>query len=156
MSDEPLRSTEIDALMRALSPDDPSHPVIEPTTTVMPATGAAEGAAGPGIAGNDHAGNDHAGNDGSNDDDTSPSATPRKRKKSSALTEWVIVIAVVVSAALMVGPSLLQQFAVSGYSMINSTTATGSWSTSSAIASTTRGVETWWCSRPSRAPASAS
>jgi len=120
MSDEPLRSTEIDALMRALSPDDPSHPVIEPTTTVMPATGAAEGAAGPGVAGNDHAGNDHAGNDGSNDDDdTSPSATPRKRKKSSALTEWVIVIAVAVSAALMVRAFVLQQFAVSGYSMIN-------------------------------------
>ena len=77
----------------------------------MPATGAAEGSG-------DASGRD-GNNDGSSDDDTSPSATPRKRKKSNAFTEWVIVIFVAVSAALMVRAFVLQQFAVSGYSMIN-------------------------------------
>lgn len=51
--------------------------------------------------------------------DPSPTPAPLKRKRHNALTEWIIVIAVAVSAALMVRAFVLQQFAVSGYSMIN-------------------------------------
>ena len=95
MSDHPPRSTEIDTLLTELSPDDPGHPVQDPA-----AGGAGGGADGP-------------------DDDTSPSPLPKKRKRGNALTEWLVVVAVAVGAALMVRAFVLQQFAVSGYSMIS-------------------------------------
>jgi len=86
MSDEQFRSTEIDALMQELSPDQPGHPVD---------TLAHEG-------------------DGV---DVTPVAPTRSRKKGSAFTEWFVVIAVAISAALLVRSFVLQQFAVSGHSM---------------------------------------
>ncbi|HQY14138.1 MAG TPA: signal peptidase I [Ilumatobacteraceae bacterium] len=98
MSDHPPRSTEIDTLLTELSPDDPGHPVQDPASG--DAGGAGGGADGP-------------------DDDTSPSPLPKKRKRGNALTEWLVVVAVAVGAALMVRAFVLQQFAVSGYSMIS-------------------------------------
>ncbi|MGB8862148.1 MAG: signal peptidase I [Ilumatobacteraceae bacterium] len=106
MPDEPKRSTEIDALMKVLSPDDPTtHYGDEPTGPVPLAGSASRG----GVDGFDAM---------DDDDDTSPAASPRKPKKANAWTEWFIVIFVAVSAALMVRAFVLQQFAVSGYSMI--------------------------------------
>jgi signal peptidase I len=106
MSDEPRRSTEIDALMKVLSPDDPTtHYGDEPKPSAGPVGGdptrpeqilPAE-----------------------EEDDTAPAPAPRKRKKGNAWTEWFVVVAVAISAALMVRAFVLQQFAVSGYSMIN-------------------------------------
>ena len=48
-----------------------------------------------------------------------PAPAPRKKKHGNAFTEWIIVIGVAVSAALLVRAFVLQQFAVSGYSMIS-------------------------------------
>lgn len=90
MSDEQFRSTEIDALMKDLSPDDPGHPVVD--TLEAPA--------------DDADGSDHT-----------PIAPPKARKKGSVLTEWFVVIAVAITAALLVRSFVLQQFAVSGHSM---------------------------------------
>lgn len=50
-------------------------------------------------------------------DDTPTGAPPAKRKKGSVWSEWVIVIVVAISAALLVRAFVLQQFAVSGHSM---------------------------------------
>ncbi len=97
--DEPRRSTQIDALMNQLSPDDPGHPVQEPATPT-------DGGGGPPV---------HA----TANDYTAPAPAPRKRKRGNALTEWIIVIGVAVSAALLVRAFVLQQFKVDGYSMIN-------------------------------------
>lgn len=106
MSDEPRRSTQIDALMKDVSPDDPGHMLEE---------------AAPPVAGGGGGGGSNSGSpaDTAPDDDTAPSPAPRKRKRGNALTEWIIVIGVAVSAALLVRAFVLQQFAVSGYSMIN-------------------------------------
>lgn len=46
-------------------------------------------------------------------------AVPTARRRRRAFTEWIIVIAVAVSAALLVRTFVLQQFAVSGTSMIS-------------------------------------
>ena len=90
MSDEPLRSTAIDALMQGRSPGDPGHRV----ETLE-----------PGFIDED-------------EDDTSPEpAPPGTRTKRNAWTEWFIVITVAVTAALIVRAFVLQQFAVSGHSM---------------------------------------
>lgn len=89
MSDEQFRSTEIDALMKQLSPDDPAYAV----DTLEPDSGGVSGA-----------------------DDT-PAAPAKARKKGNVFTEWFIVIAVAISAALLVRSFVLQQFAVSGHSM---------------------------------------
>ena len=105
MSDEPRRSTQIDALMNDLSPDDPGHP-LEDVAPPIAAGGGVSDNGPPAVTKPD-------------DDDTAPAPSPRKRKRGNALTEWVIVIGVAVSAALLVRAFVLQQFAVSGYSMIN-------------------------------------
>jgi signal peptidase I len=97
MSDEQFRSTEIDALMKDLSPDDPGHPVDPPGPPRPPSDGADDA---------DDAGDDHT-----------PIAPPKARKKGSVLTEWFVVIAVAITAALLVRSFVLQQFAVSGHSM---------------------------------------
>lgn len=52
-------------------------------------------------------------------DGATPAPAPRKKKRVNAFTEWVIVVGVAVSAALLVRAFVLQQFAVSGYSMIS-------------------------------------
>ncbi len=108
MSDEPRRSTQIDALMKDLSPDDPGHPLEE----------AAPPIAGGGVGGG---GSDNGppADMTPDDDDTAPAPAPRRRKRGNAFSEWIIVIGVAVSAALLVRAFVLQQFAVSGYSMIN-------------------------------------
>jgi signal peptidase I len=98
MSDEPVRSTQIDDLLHGLSPDDPGH---------MPEVAAGGNGNVPPVAPMDD-----------DEDDTSPAPAPRRRKRGNALTEWIIVIGVAVSAALLVRAFVLQQFAVSGYSMI--------------------------------------
>lgn len=100
MSDEPRRSTQIDALMKELSPDDPGHPLAQP---------------GEAVAG----GGDEAPPAEVSADEAAPAPAPRKKKRGNAFTEWVIVIGVAVSAALLVRAFVLQQFAVSGYSMIS-------------------------------------
>ncbi len=105
MSDEPRRSTQIDALMKDLSPEDPGHPLEQAAPPV--ASGGGGGVNGPpGVTAPDN-------------DNMAPAHAPRKRKRGNALTEWLIVIVVAVSAALLVRAFVLQQFAVSGYSMIN-------------------------------------
>jgi len=101
--DEPRRSTQIDALMNDLSPDDPGHPLEEPGSPVAGGSGDGGPAAGTALS----------------DDDTAPAPAPRRKKRGNAFTEWVIVICVAVGAALLVRAFVLQQFAVSGYSMIN-------------------------------------
>jgi signal peptidase I len=53
------------------------------------------------------------------ENDPAPPAAPAKRKKGNAISEWIVVVAVAVSAAMMVRAFVLQQFAVSGYSMIS-------------------------------------
>ena len=103
MSDEPRRSTQIDALMKERSPDDPDYPIEQPAA---PAAGGGDGVGLPPV-------------DMTASDDTAPSPAPRRKKRGNAFTEWVIVIGVAVSAALLVRAFVLQQFAVSGYSMIN-------------------------------------
>lgn len=50
-------------------------------------------------------------------DDTPTGSPPARRKKGSIWTEWVIVIVVAITAALLVRAFVLQQFAVSGHSM---------------------------------------
>ncbi|HQZ35751.1 MAG TPA: signal peptidase I [Ilumatobacteraceae bacterium] len=100
--DEPRRSTQIDELIKGLSPDDPGHPLEESATAVG-------GGAHPATASNTSV----------DEDDTAPAPAPRTRKRGSAFVEWIIVIGVAVSAALLVRAFVLQQFAVSGYSMIN-------------------------------------
>jgi signal peptidase I len=51
-------------------------------------------------------------------DGAEPSApTPKKRKKGNVWVEWFVVVAVAISAALLVRAFVLQQFAVSGNSM---------------------------------------
>jgi len=50
--------------------------------------------------------------------DATPVGAPRaKRRRGGVLSEWVIVIVVAVTAALLVRAFVLQQFAVSGHSM---------------------------------------
>ncbi|MFZ4719982.1 MAG: signal peptidase I [Ilumatobacteraceae bacterium] len=49
--------------------------------------------------------------------DPQPPATAPPKKKGSAWAEWIIVIVVAVTAALVVRAFVLQQFAVSGHSM---------------------------------------
>jgi len=116
MSDEPRRSTQIDALMKDLSPDDPGHPLEE---TAPPIAGGGGGVGG-GVGGGSGEGGPPA-DITPDDDDTAPSSSPapRQRKRGNAFTEWIIVIGVAVGAALLVRALVLQQFAVSGYSMIN-------------------------------------
>jgi signal peptidase I len=46
-----------------------------------------------------------------------PEDAPGKKKKGNAWAEWIIVIVVAVTAALVVRAFVLQQFAVSGHSM---------------------------------------
>ncbi len=102
MSDEPRRSTQIDALMKQVSPDDPGHP---PEQAGVPVAGGGNGdGAPPADVSVDRA---------------APAPAPRKKKHGNAFTEWIIVIGVAVSAALLVRAFVLQQFAVSGYSMIS-------------------------------------
>jgi len=101
--DQPRRSTQIDALMNELSPDDPGHPVDEPAPPV-----ARGGDVGGGPTANSTL-----------DGYTAPAPAPRRKKRGNALTEWIIVIGVAVSAALLVRAFVLQQFKVDGYSMIN-------------------------------------
>ena len=50
-------------------------------------------------------------------DDTPTGTPPARRKKGSIWSEWIIVIVVAISAALLVRAFVLQQFAVSGHSM---------------------------------------
>ncbi|MDP2291178.1 MAG: signal peptidase I [Actinomycetota bacterium] len=95
MSDEQFRSTEIEALMQQLSPDDPGPPV--GTIEGPPTDGSGDGAP-------------------PTDNDT-PVGAQHPRKKGNVLTEWIIVIIVAISAALLVRAFVLQQFAVSGHSM---------------------------------------
>lgn len=102
MSDEPRRSTQIDALMKQVSPDDPGHP---PERAGVPVAGGGNGDGAPPA---DVSVNQAA-----------PAPAPRKKKHGNAFTEWIIVIGVAVSAALLVRAFVLQQFAVSGYSMIS-------------------------------------
>lgn len=98
MSDEPLRSTEIDALMRALAVDDPSHPNDpQPPQPIAAATGDAGEIIEP--------------------DDTPAAPAPKRKKKGSSWVEWIVVLAVAMSAAFLVRTYVLQQFAVSGHSM---------------------------------------
>lgn len=54
--------------------------------------------------------------DGSVDDPTAP-AGPAKRKRRSSLLEWIIVVAVALTSALLVRAFVVQQFAVDGQSM---------------------------------------
>ncbi len=61
--------------------------------------------------------------DGEYDDATDPEslahlAEPRKHKRSG-LAEWIIVVVVAISSALLVRAYVLQQFAVEGTSMLN-------------------------------------
>ena len=49
--------------------------------------------------------------------DHTPVAPPKARRRGSVWTEWFVVIAVAISAALIVRSFVLQQFAVSGHSM---------------------------------------
>jgi len=49
--------------------------------------------------------------------DPEPPEVAPKKKKGNAWTEWIIVIVVAVTAALVVRAFVLQQFAVSGHSM---------------------------------------
>lgn len=56
-------------------------------------------------------------------DDPAPTAS-KKRKKGNVWVEWIIVVVVAISAALLVRAFVLQQFAVSGDSM-KSTLHTG-------------------------------
>lgn len=49
--------------------------------------------------------------------DSTPATPTRPRKKGNAFTEWFLVIAVAITAALLVRSFVLQQFAVSGHSM---------------------------------------
>jgi len=102
--DEPRRSTQIDALMNKLSPDHPGHPLEEPAT---PVARPGDGGGGP------------PANTTLDDDDTAPAPVPRRRKRGNAFAEWIIVIGVAVSAALLVRAFVLQQFKVDGYSMIS-------------------------------------
>ena len=48
-----------------------------------------------------------------------PVAARKKRKKGNVWVEWVVVVAVAISAALLVRAYVLQQFAVEGSSMTN-------------------------------------
>ena len=51
------------------------------------------------------------------DDPDQPAPAPKKRKKGNVWVEWFIVVAVAISAALLVRAFVLQQFAVEGDSM---------------------------------------
>ena len=51
------------------------------------------------------------------DDPDESARVPKKRKKGNVWVEWFIVVAVAISAALLVRTYVLQQFAVSGDSM---------------------------------------
>lgn len=102
MSDEPRRSTQIDALMKQVSPDDPGHPP-EQAGVLVAGGGNGDGAPPADVS----------------VDQAAPAPAPRKKKHGNAFTEWIIVIGVAVSAALLVRAFVLQQFAVSGYSMIS-------------------------------------
>ncbi|MCE9621726.1 MAG: signal peptidase I [Actinomycetia bacterium] len=53
------------------------------------------------------------------DDLEEAAPAPRKRKKGNVWVEWFIVVAVAISAALLVRAYVLQQFAVEGDSMRN-------------------------------------
>lgn len=50
-------------------------------------------------------------------DPEQPSQAPKKRKQGNVWVEWIVVVAVAISAALLVRAFVLQQFAVSGNSM---------------------------------------
>jgi signal peptidase I len=56
--------------------------------------------------------------DASDPDSPSEDDTPAKRKRSG-LAEWIIVVVVAISSALLVRAYVLQQFAVEGTSMLN-------------------------------------
>ncbi|MDO8362150.1 MAG: signal peptidase I [Actinomycetota bacterium] len=112
MSDEPHRSTEIDDLLKSMAPDDPAYP--PPGTSGGFSGAGANGGVAAGMV------------DGDTDfmeftdeelDDEADARTPAKRKHGNLLTEWMIVIAVAVTAALLVRAFVLQQFAVQGSSM---------------------------------------
>ena len=51
------------------------------------------------------------------DDPDQPAPAPKRRKKGNVWAEWFIVVAVAISAALLVRAFVLQQFAVEGDSM---------------------------------------
>ncbi len=51
------------------------------------------------------------------DDPDEPALAPKRRKKGNVWVEWFIVVAVAISAALLVRAFVLQQFAVEGDSM---------------------------------------
>jgi len=51
------------------------------------------------------------------DDPEATTPTPKKHKKGNVWVEWIVVVAVAISAALLVRAYVLQQFAVSGNSM---------------------------------------
>lgn len=53
------------------------------------------------------------------DESSQPSPRRKKRKKANVWVEWLIVVAVAISAALLVRAYVLQQFAVAGESMEN-------------------------------------
>jgi signal peptidase I len=55
--------------------------------------------------------------DGEGADEAATPVPAKKRRRGNALTEWLIVLAVAVGAALIVRQFVLQQFAVSGESM---------------------------------------
>lgn len=94
MSDDLPRRTEIDDLLAAQAfEEDGDTPVRTATTLDDPADLDPEGGE-PVVA-----------------------APAKKRRKGNALVEWLIVIAVAITAALLVKTYVLQQFAVSGDSM---------------------------------------
>jgi|CXWL01.1.fsa_nt_gi signal peptidase I len=51
------------------------------------------------------------------DDQLESTPAPKKHKKGNVWVEWIVVVAVAISAALLVRAYVLQQFAVSGNSM---------------------------------------
>jgi signal peptidase I len=66
----------------------------------------------------DHDGVDAGGYD-SDQDGTPPTATRPVKKKMNPLVEWMIVVAVAITSALLVRAYVVQQFAVEGESMLN-------------------------------------
>lgn len=91
MSDEPYRSTEIDDLLASFAAED-----------------AAEAEAAAATAGADVE---------VVDDPAPPVTATRKKKHGNAFVEWLIVVVVAVSAAMLVKTYVVQQFAVAGESM---------------------------------------
>ena len=89
------------------------------------------------------------------DGDGRRAATPARRKRNSLL-EWLIVIAVAMTSALVVRAFVVQQFAVDGTSMMT-TLHNGDRVLVNKLSYRLHDPTgaTWWCSRRSRAWASA-